>query len=266
MRALPDVSGLSASQAAFAAALLQPSVALSARAAIHRNNVQASLSAALGARFPVVARLVGPEFFGALALQFIAQHLPTSPVLAEYGARFVDFLDAFEPAREVPYLADVARLEWARHLAWHAEDAAVLTIERLAAVAADRLESVRLGLHPAAAVVASAWPVVSIWTTNALDQEVRPVGADAGSECALVTRPGLEVLVTRAPAGTDLLVASLAAGAGLGEAVERTTEGIKDRACDGAASAAGFDTAAALSVLFQAGAVTSLTLGPGEAS
>lgn len=249
MHALPDVSGLSASQAAFAASLLQRSFTLSARAAIHRNNVQASLSAALGARFPVVARLVGPEFFGALARQFIAQHPPTSPVLAEYGAKFADFLDAFEPAREVPYLADIARLEWARHLAWHAEDATVLTIERLAAVAPDRLERVRLGLHPAAAVVASAWPVVSIWTTNAFDAEVRPVGADAGSECALVTRPELHVLVNALPAGGDLLFAALAEGRNLAEAVAR------------AAPVEGFDTATALSVLFRSGAVAALTVG-----
>jgi hypothetical protein len=254
MPALPDVSDLRALQSAFAASLLQRDVTVSMRAAVHRNNVRASLSAALAARFPVVARLVGAEFFRALALQFIEQQPPRSPVLAEYGARFGDFLDAFEPAREVPYLADVARLEWARHLAWHAADAAVLPIERLAAVAPDRLESVRLGFHPATAIVASIWPVVSIWTTNAIDREVRPLGADAGSECALVTRPGLEVLVDRAPAGTDLLVASLLAGAGLGAAV------------DAATSVAEFDTAAALSLLFTAGAVTSLAVGSVELS
>lgn len=248
MPVLPDAADLRALQSAFAASLLQRDVVVSMRAAIHRNNVQASLSAALAARFPVVARLVGAEFFRAMALHFIEQQPPRSPVLAEYGAGFAAFLDTFEPARQVPYLGDVARLEWARHLAWHAADAAALPIERLAAVAPDRLESVRLTLHPAAAIVASVWPVVSIWTTNAVDREVRPLGADAGSECALVTRPGLEVLVNRAPAGTDLLVASLIAGAGLGTAVEA------------AASVAGFDTAASLSLLFTAGAVTSLAV------
>jgi hypothetical protein len=252
MCAPPEAVDLHTWQLAFAASLLRAGAIMSDRQAVHRNNTRASLSAALAARFPVVARLVGPDFFQATALCFIERQPPTSPVLAEYGAGFAGFLDSFAPARTVPYLADVARLEWTRHLAFHAEDAMALSIERLTAVAPDRLEHVRLGLHPAASVVASAWPVISIWTTNAHDQEVRPLGDDAGSECALVTRPELHVLVSALPAGSDRLVAALAEGNGLAEAVAR------------AAPVEGFDTATALSVLFRSGAVASLTVGSFE--
>lgn len=249
MREPPEAKDLRAWQSVFAASLLRAGAIMPDRQAVHRNNTRASLSSALAARFPVVRRLVGPDFFRAMALCFIERQPPRSPVLAEYGAGFAHFLDGFAPAREVAYLADVARLEWARHLAFHAEEAAALSIERLTAVAPDRLEQVRLGLHPAASVVASAWPVVSIWTTNAHDQEVRPLGDGAGSECALVTRPELHVLVSALPAGSDRLVAALAEGNGLAEAVAR------------AATVEGFDTATALSVLFRSGAVASLSVG-----
>jgi len=240
--------GLADFQSGFAASLLNTEKVADRRFSVHRNNVKASLVAALAARFPVVLRLVGVEFFQAMALVFIERRPPRSPVLAAYGAGMGDFLDGFEPVADLPYLADVSRLEWGRHLAWHAADASTISIEALTAVEPDRLAGVRLDLHPAAIVVASVWPVISIWTTNTCDEETRPIGPDWGGENALITRPGLEVFVNALPPGAGLLFRSLSAGVALGEAVAR------------AGHAAGFDTAASLSLLFRSGAVTSLAV------
>ena len=95
-----------------------------ARFAIHRNTVFVGLIETLRSTFPVIGRLVGEDFFRAAARAFAADHPPKSPVLAEYGEGFAGFLEEFEPARELPYLADVARLEWLRNLAFHAPDRA----------------------------------------------------------------------------------------------------------------------------------------------
>lgn len=243
-----EVDSLATLQSGFAASLLSAEKVADRRFFVHRNNVKASLGAALAARFPVVLRLVGVEFFRAMAVVFVERHPPRSPVLAAYGAGFGDFLDGFEPVADLPYLADVARLEWARHLAWHAADAPAISIEELTTVAPDRLDSVRLRLHPAATVVVSIWPVISIWTTNILDEEIKPIGPDQTGESALVTRPGLEVFVNALPPGTGLLFEALSAGIALGEAVAQ------------AERAAGFDTAVALTLLFRSGAVTSLAV------
>lgn len=243
-----EVDSLATLQSGFAASLLSAEKVADRRFFVHRNNVKASLGAALAARFPVVLRLVGVEFFRAMAVVFVERHPPRSPVLAAYGAGFADFLDGFEPVADLPYLADVARLEWARHLAWHAADAPAISIEELTTVAPNRLDSVRLRLHPAATVVVSIWPVISIWTTNILDEEIKPIGPDQTGESALVTRPGLEIFVNALPPGTGLLFEALSAGIALGEAVAQ------------AERAAGFDTAAALSLLFRSGAVTSLAV------
>jgi hypothetical protein len=243
-----EVDSLATLQSGFAASLLSAEKVADRRFFVHRNNVKASLGAALAARFPVVWRLVGVEFFRAMAVVFVERHPPRSPVLAAYGAGFADFLDGFEPVADLPYLADVARLEWARHLAWHAADAPAISIEELTTVAPNRLDSVRLRLHPAATVVVSIWPVISIWTTNILDEEIKPIGPDQTGESALVTRPGLEIFVNALPPGTGLLFEALSAGIALGEAVAQ------------AERAAGFDTAAALSLLFRSGAVTSLAV------
>jgi Uncharacterized protein conserved in bacteria (DUF2063). len=171
------------------------------RFGVYRNNVKAGLAAALAARFPVVARLVGEEFFTAMALVFIERHPPRSPVLAEYGAPFANFLEGFDPVASLPYLPDIARLEWARHVAFHSADARPADIARLAALAPEQLGTAILGLHPATAVIASPWPIVSIWTTNTYDATPEAPAADWTGEMALVARPHLEVLLHRLPPG-----------------------------------------------------------------
>ncbi len=93
------------------------------RFAVYRNNVVAGLVKALGTRFPALSRIVGEEFFNAMARVFVIAHPPRSPLLMTYGDDFPDFIADFEPAAELPYLADVARLEAARTRAYHAADA-----------------------------------------------------------------------------------------------------------------------------------------------
>ena len=128
MRTRPELAGLQETfvHAVLRAGLLVPETVASMagpsrerRIGVYRNNVKASLVAALVGAFPVVQRLVGEEFFEAAAFVFVEHHPPRSPVLAEYGAGFAAFLEGFEPARDLPYLADIARLEWARQQAFH---------------------------------------------------------------------------------------------------------------------------------------------------
>lgn len=262
MPARPDGGGLAGLQHGFVRAVLQAPLSVpdgvrrdvrptrERRFGVYRNNVKASLAAALAARFPIVERLVGEEFFTAMALVFIERHPPQSPVLAEYGAAFASFLEGFDPAADLPYLPDIARLEWLRQVAYHSADAGAADIGRLAALSPEALESVRLGLHPATAVVASPWPIVSVWTTNTHDETPRAPAADWTGETALVTRPHLDVLIHRLPPGTDLLVGELAQGIALGAAADAASRGHES-----------FELASALSTLFAAGAITTLSQG-----
>ena len=127
-------------EASFARALLDPAQPVpggvisdngampARRFAVHRNNVVAGLVKALQTRFPVVQKIVGEEFFAAMARVFVMRKPPRTPILAMYGDEFAAFIAAFEPAGELAYLADVARLEAARTRAYHAADA--MPIER----------------------------------------------------------------------------------------------------------------------------------------
>jgi len=82
---------------------------------VYRNNVAVNLTEALKAVYPAMARLVGDEFFAHAAGHYLRHHPPASGNLHDFGAVFADFLAAFEPARGLDYLPDVARLEWAWH-------------------------------------------------------------------------------------------------------------------------------------------------------
>ncbi len=105
---------------------------------IYRNHLVTTLSAALESTFPVVCRLVDKRFFAYAAHEYLRQHPPQSRCLAEYGAELADFLSGFEPCKDLPYLADVARFEWALNTAATVPEASPLEIEALAAIPPER--------------------------------------------------------------------------------------------------------------------------------
>src|SRR5215203_5414097 len=113
---LPDLQAAFAAhitgrdRADLAATVMGDSISAEARLRVYRHHVSHSLGSALAATLPTVQALVGEEFFRTMASCFVARGLPTQPVLAEYGADFPAFVAAHEPARALPYLADIARL------------------------------------------------------------------------------------------------------------------------------------------------------------
>jgi hypothetical protein len=137
-----------------------------ARVGIYRNHAFATLGASLQETFPVVCRLVDKRFFAYAAHEYLREHPPHSRCLAEYGAGFADFLVDFEPCKALPYLADVARFEWALNIAATLREAPPLSPRALAAVPADKAGYVGLHLQPSARYLASPWPVDAIWRAN----------------------------------------------------------------------------------------------------
>lgn len=156
--------------------------ALLARFAVYRNNVMHSLSRALARRFPVIERLVGDEFFSAMAVEFIRVHPPQSPVLMHWGDEFAGFLQGFPPVASLPYLPDVARLEYARGRSYHAADAEPIGPEALAALNPSQV----LRLLPSVQVLRFEHPVVTIWRANQPGEN--PSVRASGAEAALIYR------------------------------------------------------------------------------
>jgi hypothetical protein len=138
----------------------------SARLGIYRHHVTTTLTAALQAIFPVVCRLVDARFFAFAADRYIAVEPPGGPCLFEYGAGFPAFLAGFPPCAGLPYLPDVARLEWALERAWHAPDAAPLPVDALATVAPEDAGGLGLALDPSVTYLESPFTIERIWRAN----------------------------------------------------------------------------------------------------
>ncbi|HEX2113456.1 MAG TPA: DNA-binding domain-containing protein [Alphaproteobacteria bacterium] len=134
--------------------------------AIYRNHVRISLTAALRTTFPVVCRLVDERFFAFAAHAYIQANPPAGPCLAEYGSSFPDFLTSFAPCRGLPYVADVARLEWALNLAQIAPHVPRLDHPALAALPSVAMPRVVFTFNPSVRLLASAYPVDRIWRAN----------------------------------------------------------------------------------------------------
>ena len=241
-------------QTAFAAALLDPelpppdgSVAWNGsdparRFAVYRNNVVVSLVDALADIFTVTQELVGEAFFRAMARVFALADPPKSRLMAFYGERFPNFIAGFAPAASVPYLADVARLEYLRVLAYHAGDVAPLAADELAAALTDTetLPALRMVLHPSLHVLASRFAVASLWGAHQGVPALADVVPDR-PETALVLRCGLDVEVLRITPADGVFIAALRDGVPLGGAVQ--------------AAGPGFDPTGPLGLLLQKGAV-----------
>ena len=185
---------------------------------VYRNNVRVALVEALAAAYPAVLGLVGTEFFERMALVYASDRPATERTLNLYGEEFADFIAGFAPARELPYLADVARLERAVLEARHAADAPALDPAALTALGAG-LASARLIPHPATRLVRSEYPVAEIWRANTGDTP--PEGelvVEAGAAGALALRPALAVSVESLTPGRCAFAEALLAGGDLAAA------------------------------------------------
>lgn len=223
-------------QRKFAAALLDPTMPVPCglvgpdrepsekRFNVYRNNVIAGLVEALEAAFPAVRRITGDEFFAAMARIYVSLAPPRSPIMLDYGETFPNFIGSFEPAKCIPYLPDVARLERACVKAYHAAEAPPIDPAMFATIDSQTIVQVSLTLHPSVRVVRSSFPAVQIWTMNIDGGMSATLDISSGGENALVARPIAEVEVRRLPAGAATFIQGLAAGASVSVATIRALD------------------------------------------
>lgn len=190
----------------------------------YRANAGAAAERALAAACPTVQQLLGEQAFAALARALWQRCPPVRGDLAQWGGELPAFLADAEALRAEPYLADVARVDLAVHLAEIAADAA-LDPARLSRLAGPDPERLRLRLAPGAAVIVSTYPVATIWLAHRRTDAERfaPVRAafDAGrGETAFVWRCGWRGDVAPLDVAEAHFMQALVAGAALGAALD----------------------------------------------
>jgi hypothetical protein len=223
------------------------------RFAVYRNNVVSGLMESLKDAFPAVGRIVGADFFQAMARAYVVTEPPRTPILLDYGAGFPDFIGEFEPAAALPYLADVARIERAWTEAYHSPEATPLDPAAFMVVDPGQLPEIRLLLHPSVRVVRSQFPALTIWQMNVGDGVPAPVDLAAGGEDVLVVRPMADVEVRSIAEGSVEFVQALADGTSVLAAMKAALTADHR-----------FDLSANLSGLMQAGALVGYDLGQGD--
>ncbi|MEP3049080.1 MAG: DNA-binding domain-containing protein [Roseibium sp.] len=228
MNATSDISTVTVTR--FSEALLDPDCATPTgiigpdgksspkRFNVYRNNVIASLSEAIGETFPAIKNLLGEEYFSALARVFVGQHPPKSPVLIWYGEEFAEFLEAFPPLAEFPYLADVARVEWAWVQAYHAEDAVPFDPAELGSIDQEQIGAVSFKRHPSAQIVISRWPIWDLIRANRFEMDTQIDLDLSTAQSVLITRPDLDVGLYLLRPGGGVFVTELFSNSTLGNA------------------------------------------------
>lgn len=222
---------------------------ISARSTIGRRpdrtlvaHAAASPVEALVASYPVVHRLVGDESFRAMAHRFVASEPARRSGLLHRGESFPRFLRGLGKTASIEYVADIAELEMARSKACQAADELPLDAQAVAALPAEA----RVVLHPSVLLVASRFPIVTIWKNNQLDGEGAVIERWR-AECALVARPFHEVEVHCLSRGGHAFICALAEGHTIAMAIEAGRAVMPD-----------FDTAANLALLAEANIVVGL--------
>lgn len=188
------------------------------RFGVYRNNVEWGLMNALAEAYPVVLRLTGRDFFDALAQAYTEKNRPASPVLHEYGATFGDFIETFDAAQSLPFLADVARLERYWLEAYHAADHDWLHLSLLSAIPEEDIDHLRLGLHPSLRLFQSRYSAVSIWQAHQVAEFPDLSTIAFEPEHAIIVRPALDVHVHSIAGDAYGFYTRLKAGQRLGRA------------------------------------------------
>ena len=256
-------------QRAFASAILDPDLPVPSglvgpdgrpdtfRFRVYRNNVVMGLINILKSCYPAVTRLVGEAFFSHMAGEFVRRFPPHSPILLRYGGDMADFIATFPPCEELPFLADVARIEWAYIEAHHAAEAAPLAPSVMADLPSASLPGLRLELHPSLRLVSSPFAALSLWQINCGQDEPDDAAVAAldinQAEDVLICRPQWDVELRLLPEGAANFIAALNERFGIAKAYALTIDAVPN-----------FDLTATLAGLFVAGAIVDMALSAGN--
>jgi hypothetical protein len=252
------MNGLAASQENVAVVLFDPlarvpaaiaDIDLRARTDFRHAGIGSFLIRALATRYPVVRRLIGDDSFLDVARRFVAMQPPRMPIVPHFGETFPHYLRSLGDGASFEYVADIAELEAARARAHHSADATPLDAQAFSFRSTARFDEYGVILHPSVALVASRFPIVTIWRANQTDagcgmlDQWRP-------EAALIARPFLDVDVLLLPAGGHAFMTALSTGSAIAEAAATAT-----------ANDPGFNLAANLDLLVEANIVVGVHRG-----
>jgi hypothetical protein len=187
---------------------------------IYQHAYWARLVESLGIDFPGLKALLGEAEFDRLARAYIGRHPSLQPSIRWAGRRLAEFLSVEPGYRDDPWLADMARFDWALAHAFDAADAPIASRADLAALPPEFWGGLRLALHPSLDVFAISTPVDAVRpllladAATTFDRDVRRNAA------LMVWRLGYDLKFRAIEPTEQEALATAQAGASFGEICE----------------------------------------------
>ena len=196
--------------------------ALPMRLEIYRNNIIGSLTKAIQSTYPLIVILTGEVFAAGMMCSFVQENPPLEACLARYGAGLDCFIEKFAPARSLPYLADIARLEWAMNESFYAPDDSPLSPSDLQNIPHCELADMTFRLRSSVRLLESRWPLLAIreFCLKENRDESETLDVDQGGCKIMVYRPALSVEVASVDPVEYEFLQGIQAGTPLGSIVE----------------------------------------------
>ncbi len=184
---------------------------------IYRNNFFNSHCAAIQETFPHIERLVGVDYVQHLVREFIREVPYTSGGMQDFGQNFSGFLRRGEVARRLPYLADIAELEWAMSESANAANLPSFNSAKLSRFTPGEYPDLKAVMHPSFRLVSSVFAIYDIWLLRESDSS--PDLALSGQSVG-VCRVDFEVYLRLLSVGQVVLLQSLSKGDSLAAALD----------------------------------------------
>ncbi|MGE0454749.1 MAG: putative DNA-binding domain-containing protein [Vicinamibacteria bacterium] len=174
--------------------LAQPHLgSLARRWHVYTSGYLARLVEALEADYPALRRILGPGAFGSLAARYLRENPPTSHDIGRCGAGLPEFMADDTLTGSLPFLPDLARLEWALAEAFVAADDRPFGIEDLAAAGPEAVADWPLALTRGTALLRSRWPLLELWRSRDLADDAVSIPLESAPRSLLVVREGFDV-------------------------------------------------------------------------
>ena len=200
-----------------------PEKELKARLAIYKNNTFQSLIDALAETFPNTEKNVGKDFFSLLGKEFIQSFPPKNPSLIYFGRELPQFIHKHKSTEELPYLANLAELEFQRHCAYYAKDEPILTLNDYAEIQPNDLASKKVIPQASAALLQSEFAVYDIWNLNQNPENTKEINFKA-TQFILTIREETNIYSYSLEEPTWLFLNYLSIQDSIGVSIEKVTD------------------------------------------
>ena len=199
----------------------------SERLDIYYNNTVLGLTEILATTYPVLQKIIGQKFFKTIARYYIESFHQNTGNRHKYGEEFATFLKVYEPAASLPYLPDVAAIEWAYFQAEIADNATALNFDELIKLVSEDPDFIVL-LHPAVHYIELDYNALEIWQEHQKNR-IETIKLQKTLQTVLIWRDQMDdIFLQNISKPLKKLLMSCKKGVSFSQAMSHSSEGLDD--------------------------------------